>query len=50
MFGTVLKERYLGRKVLGFGGFGVTYIGIDLGLKRIVAINNIFRVIMQQEG
>lgn len=36
--GTVLAERYLIGNALGFGGFGVTYIGYDRKLKRRVAI------------
>ena len=36
--GTVLAERYLIGNALGFGGFGVTYIGYDCKLKRRVAI------------
>ncbi|MFI3212877.1 MAG: protein kinase [Eubacteriales bacterium] len=35
---TVLQGRYLVGKVLGYGGFGVTYIGFDAVLERIVAI------------
>ena len=31
--GTVLKERYLVGRVLGEGGFGITYIGRDLHLE-----------------
>lgn len=36
--GTVLKEKYLIGKVLGYGGFGVTYIGWDEVLQRRVAV------------
>ncbi len=36
--GTILGERYLVGRVLGFGGFGVTYIGYDLTLDRKVAL------------
>ena len=36
--GTVLADRYLVGNALGFGGFGVTYIGYDRKLKRKVAI------------
>ena len=35
---TILKARYLVGRVLGFGGFGVTYIGMDLVLEQKVAI------------
>ncbi|MGP1348933.1 MAG: PASTA domain-containing protein [Stomatobaculum sp.] len=36
--GSVLKERYTVGKVLGFGGFGITYIGYDRLLEMKVAI------------
>lgn len=36
--GTILGGKYLVGKVLGFGGFGVTYIGYDTKLERKVAI------------
>lgn len=36
--GTILKERYLIGRVLGFGGFGVTYIGYDTVLAHKVAV------------
>ena len=36
--GTVIKERYTIGKVLGYGGFGVTYIGWDSRLEQKVAI------------
>ncbi len=35
---TILHGRYIVGKVLGFGGFGVTYIGFDAELERVVAI------------
>ncbi len=36
--GTVLKEKFLVGRVLGYGGFGVTYIGWDGVLHRKVAV------------
>lgn len=36
--GTILKEKYLIGRVLGYGGFGVTYIGWDQVLQRKVAV------------
>lgn len=36
--GTMLADRYIVGKVLGFGGFGVTYIGWDGKLEQKVAI------------
>ena len=36
--GTVLHERYVVGRVLGYGGFGVTYIGYDNLMQRKVAI------------
>ena len=36
--GTVLAERYIIGRVLGYGGFGVTYIGWDAKLEQRVAI------------
>ncbi len=35
---TILAGRYIVGKVLGFGGFGITYIGWDLEMDRKVAI------------
>ena len=36
--GTILSERYIIGKVIGYGGFGVTYIGWDTQLEQKVAI------------
>ena len=36
--GIMLNDRYIVGRVLGFGGFGVTYIGFDTVLERKVAI------------
>ncbi len=36
--GTILKNKYLVGRVLGYGGFGVTYIGWDQVLQRKVAV------------
>ena len=38
MHGTMLLDRYLVGKVIGYGGFGVTYIGWDSILQQRVAI------------
>ncbi len=38
MPGTILQGRYIVGKVLGYGGFGVTYIGFDAKLERKIAI------------
>ena len=35
---TILHDRYIVGKALGFGGFGVTYIGWDGKLEQKVAI------------
>ena len=36
--GTLLHDRYIVGRVLGYGGFGVTYIGWDGKLEQKVAI------------
>ena len=36
--GTILHEKYIVGRVLGYGGFGITYIGWDYTLDRKVAI------------
>jgi serine/threonine protein kinase len=40
--GTMLQNQFLIGKVLGAGGFGITYIGYDLNLARRVAIKEYF--------
>jgi serine/threonine protein kinase len=40
--GTVLKEQYVLGRVLGHGGFGITYLGWDLNLARKIAIKEYF--------
>ena len=39
---TVLNDQYQVGRVLGRGGFGVTYIGYDLSMERKVAIKEYF--------
>ena len=40
--GSILRGKYLVGKVLGQGGFGITYIGMDLALQRKVAIKEFY--------
>jgi len=40
--GQLLHDRYLVGKVLGEGGFGITYLGLDTTLERRVAIKEYF--------
>ena len=40
--GTVLQQRYLIGRVLGQGGFGITYIGLDQLLETTVAIKEFY--------
>ena len=40
--GRLLHDRYLVGKVLGEGGFGITYLGLDTTLERRVAIKEYF--------
>src|SRR5262245_11296070 len=42
MPGTILREQYLVGRVLGHGGFGITYLGFDLNLNRKIAIKEYF--------
>lgn len=43
--GRLLHDRYLVGKVLGEGGFGITYLGIDTVLERLVAVKEYFPTI-----
>lgn len=40
--GTVLTEQYVVGRVLGHGGFGITYLGWDLNLARKIAVKEYF--------
>ena len=40
--GTRLHDRYLLGRVLGEGGFGITYLGLDTELERRVAVKEYF--------
>lgn len=40
--GTLLNERYIVGRLLGRGGFGITYLAYDSGESRIVAIKEFF--------
>lgn len=46
---SILSGRYIIGKVLGFGGFGITYIAWDSVLEKKVAVKSICRAILQQE-
>lgn len=50
--GTVLGQRYVLGRVLGDGGFGITYIGYDKALKRKVAVKEYFpnECVTRQKG
>lgn len=41
-YGAILNGRYIVGKMLGRGGFGITYIGFDLMLQRKVAVKEYF--------
>ncbi len=50
--GTILAKRYVLGRVLGDGGFGITYIGYDKALKRKVAVKEYFpnECVTRQKG
>jgi serine/threonine protein kinase len=41
-YGTVLQDRYFVGKVLGEGGFGITYLGYDLRLEAKIAVKEYY--------
>ncbi len=40
--GTLLNERYVVGKVIGTGGFGITYLGYDIQQEKIIAIKEYY--------